>query len=119
MKNAIEITFSDELLDELTKAVKQAVKEELPKYQNQFRKNWLSTDEVMELLDVSRKSVSNYRKEGTISYTQLAPGGKILYPREEIEAFLRENMVYASNEQLEEGEHPQTGAINPFLEHFR
>ncbi|MDR8389502.1 helix-turn-helix domain-containing protein [Aliifodinibius sp. S!AR15-10] len=93
MKNSIQITFSDELLDAFTQAIKEAVKEELPKYQNSFKKDWLSTEEVMEMLKVSRRTVQNYRDEGKISYFQ--QGRKILYPREGIEEFLRKNMIKA------------------------
>lgn len=93
MKNAIQITFSDELLDEFTKAIKEAVKEELPKYQNSFQKDWLSTEEVMEMLNVSRRTIQNYRDEGKIPYTQ--SGRKILYPRDGVEDFLRRNMIKA------------------------
>lgn len=91
MENTIQITVSDELLKALTQAVKEAVKEELPKYQNSFQKDWLSTEEVMEMLNVSRRTVQNYRNEGKISYFQ--QGRKILYPREGIEEFLRKNMT--------------------------
>jgi len=91
MKNSIQITFSEDLLDELTKAIKEAVKEELPKYQNTFRKDWLSTEEVMDMLQVSRRTVQNYRDEGKIPFARL--GRKILYPREGIEDFVRKNMV--------------------------
>lgn len=90
MRNSIQITFSDELLEVLTQAIKEAVKEELPKYQDSFQKDWLSTEEVMEMLHVSRRTVQNYRDEGKISYSQ--HGRKILYPREGVEEFLRKNM---------------------------
>jgi len=93
MENTIQITFSDDLLGELTKAIKEAVKEELPKYQNSIQKDWLSTEEVMEMLDVSRRTVQNYRNEGKIPYFQ--QGRKILYPREGIEEFLHKNMTKA------------------------
>lgn len=93
MDNTIEITLSDKLLEEMTAAIKQAAKEELPKYRDSFRKDWLSTKEVMELLDVSRKTLQNYRRERKLAYSQLASGGKILYPRGEIEALLRDHLV--------------------------
>jgi len=93
MKNAVQITLNDELLDALTQAIKEAVKEELPKYQNSFQKDWLSTEEVMEMLDVSRRTIQNYRDEGKISYFQKER--KILYPREGIKEFLRKNMTEA------------------------
>lgn len=93
MENAIQITLSDQLLNVLTQTIKEAVKEELPKYQNTFQKDWLSTEEVMEMLNVSRRTIQNYRDEGKVSYFQ--QGRKILYPREGIEEFLRKNMIKA------------------------
>ncbi len=93
MENAVQITLSDELLDALTQSIKEAVKEELPKYQDSFQKDWLSTEEVMEMLNVSRRTLQNYRDEGEISYFQ--KGRKILYPREGIEEFLRKNTTKA------------------------
>ncbi|MDZ7692346.1 MAG: helix-turn-helix domain-containing protein [Balneolaceae bacterium] len=93
MNTSIQITLNDELLNELTGAIKEAVKEELPKHRDSFRKDWLSTEEVMEMLNVSRRTVQNYRDEGKIPYTQ--NGRKILYPRKGIEEFLRKNMIKA------------------------
>lgn len=93
MSNHIQITLSDDLLRTFTKAIKEAVRDELPQYQDSFRKDWLSTEEVMEMLSVSRRTIQNYRDEGKIPYTQ--NGRKILYPRDGIEEFLRKNMIKA------------------------
>lgn len=93
MNNAIQISLNDDLLTEVTEAIKEAIKEELPSFQNSFQKEWLNTEEVMEMLDVSRRTVQTYRDEGKIPYTQ--NGRKILYPREGIEEFLRKNMIKA------------------------
>jgi excisionase family DNA binding protein len=96
MSNSIHITLNEELLNTFTEAIKEAIKEELPSYQDSFRKDWLSTEEVMEMLNVSRRTVQNYRDEGKVPYTQ--NGRKILYPREGIEEFLRKNMIKAYRE---------------------
>lgn len=93
MNNSIQISLNEDLLRKVTEAIKEAIKEELPSYQDSFRKDWLSTEEVMEMLNVSRRTVQNYRDEGKIPYTQ--NGRKILYPREGIEEFLRKNMIKA------------------------
>ena len=90
MKNTITIQIDDETLTYITSAVKEAVKEQLPAMGN-FKKEWLTTDEVMEMMNVSRRTIQNYRDEAKIPYSK--EGRKILYPREGIEQFLRDNMI--------------------------
>lgn len=93
MKHNITIQFDADLLQTFENIIKEAVKEQLPQLRNSFQKNWLSTEEVMEMMNVSRRTVQNYRDEGKISYSQ--DGRKILYPKESIEKYLRENMIKA------------------------
>lgn len=93
MKHNITIQFDTDLLQNFETLIKEAVKEQLPSMKNSFQKNWLSTEEVMEMMNVSRRTVQNYRDEGKIPYTQ--DGRKILYPRDGVEDFLRANMVKA------------------------
>lgn len=92
MKSSITIQLDENTLNQIASAVKEAVKEQLPAYAN-TKKEWLSTDEVMEMMNVSRRTVQNYRDEGKIPYTR--EGRKILYPRKGIEEFLRDNMIKA------------------------
>ncbi|MGN8225530.1 helix-turn-helix domain-containing protein [Gracilimonas sp. BCB1] len=92
MKNSITIQLDEDTLREITSAVKEAVKEQLPILAD-FKKDWLTTDEVMEMMNVSRRTVQNYRDEGKIPYTK--EGRKILYPRKGIEEFLKDNMIKA------------------------
>jgi len=93
LKHNITIQFDADLLQTFENIIKEAVKEQLPQLRNSFQKNWLSTEEVMEMMNVSRRTVQNYRDEGKISYSQ--DGRKILYPKESIEKYLRENMIKA------------------------
>jgi excisionase family DNA binding protein len=93
MNNSIIIQLDNDVLNHISDAVKEAVKEEMPKMRDTFQKDWLNTDEVMEMLSCSRRTVQNYRDEGKIPYTQ--EGRKILYPREGIEQFLSDNMIKA------------------------
>ncbi|WP_445263770.1 helix-turn-helix domain-containing protein [Rhodohalobacter sp. 8-1] len=93
MKHSITIHFDSDLLQNFEQVIKDTVKAQLPKLWDSFQKNWLSTEEVMEMMNVSRRTVQNYRDDGKISYTQ--DGRKILYPRESIEKFLRDNMIKA------------------------
>lgn len=92
MKSSITIQLDENTLNQITLAVKEAVKEQLPAYAN-TKKEWLNTDKVMEMMNVSRRTVQNYRDEGKIPYTR--EGRKILYPRKGIEEFLRDNMIKA------------------------
>jgi len=93
LKHNITIQFDADLLQNFETLIKEAVKEQLPSMKNSFQKNWLSTEEVMEMMNVSRRTVQNYRDEGKIPYTQ--DGRKILHPRDGVEDFLRANMVKA------------------------
>lgn len=93
MKHSITIHFDSDLLQNFEQVIKDTVKAQLPKLRDSFQKDWLSTEEVMEMMNVSRRTVQNYRDDGKISYTQ--DGRKILYPRESIEEFLRDNMIKA------------------------
>lgn len=93
MKNSITIHLTNDILDHLASAVKEAVKEQVPKMKDSFQKDWLTTEEVMEMMSVSRRTIQNYRDQGKIPYSQ--EGRKILYPREGIESFLRDNMIKA------------------------
>ncbi len=93
MNSSITIKLTNDILDHLASAVKEAVKEEAPKMKDSFQRDWLTTEDVMEMLSCSRRTVQNYRDEGKIPYSQ--NGRKILYPRSGIEEFLKDNMVKA------------------------
>jgi len=92
MKNSITIQLDEDTLNEITSAVKEAVKEQLPSLAN-FKKDWLTTEDVMEMMNVSRRTVQNYRDKGKIPYSK--EGRKILYPRKGVEKFLSDNMIKA------------------------
>jgi excisionase family DNA binding protein len=110
MKNEINIGLSDEMVQTLINAVKEGIKKELPDHLDHFRREWLSTDEVMDMLHVSRRTVQNYRNENKIPYVQL--NRKILYPREGIEAFLQEHLVPAANQNITATDAKSTEARN-------
>lgn len=93
MKHTITIHFDSDLLENFEQVIKDSVKAQLPQLRDSFQKDWLSTEEVMEMMNVSRRTVQNYRDEGKIPYTQ--EGRKILYPRDGVEDFLRANMIKA------------------------
>lgn len=93
MKNSITIQFDNDTMEQLASAVKEAVREQLPHLKDTFQKDWLTTEDVMDMMSVSRRTIQNYRDEGKIPYTQ--QGRIILYPRQGIEEFLRDNMIKA------------------------
>lgn len=47
---------------------------------------WLTTEEVSNLLKVSKRTLQNYRDEGKIGFSQV--GSKIYYKSSDIDAFL-------------------------------
>ena len=55
------------------------------------RKPWLNTDEVMEVLNVSRRSLQHLRDTRAIEFTQR--GRKVLFPAEGVEAYLNKNRI--------------------------
>ncbi|MDY4043501.1 MAG: helix-turn-helix domain-containing protein [Marinifilaceae bacterium] len=56
--------------------------------------DYLCDKEVSQLLKVSRRTLSDYRSNGTLPYYVL--GGKVLYKRSEIEEVLRQGYRDAS-----------------------
>ncbi len=53
-----------------------------------YGEDYLCDKEVSQLLKVSRRTLSDYRSNGTLPYYVL--GGKVLYKRSEIEEVLRQ-----------------------------
>jgi hypothetical protein len=50
---------------------------------------WLDNQEVMQLLNVSKRTLQTYRDENLISFSQV--GNKMYYNTKDIEAFLKNN----------------------------
>ncbi|MEM7040283.1 MAG: helix-turn-helix domain-containing protein [Bacteroidota bacterium] len=53
----------------------------------QFRKKWLTNEDVMHLLKISKSTLKTYRREGKIRFAQI--GRKLFYHCTDIEAFLK------------------------------
>lgn len=53
------------------------------------KKRWLSIPETCEYLDVSKRTLQNYRDKGLISFSQYA--NKILFRLEDLDDFLMSN----------------------------
>lgn len=58
---------------------------------DKFHKPWLTTEELMDLTGWSRRTFQYLRDQRKIPFSQL--GRKILYPRDGVEEFLRENLI--------------------------
>ena len=81
------IPTKEELDDAVYKAVKRVMREELPEIiRKATRKKWLRTDEVMEILQCSRRHVQYLRDSNQIEFYQHAR--TIRYTREAVEDFL-------------------------------
>jgi excisionase family DNA binding protein len=92
----IYISTKDELKEVVNTAVKQLLEKELPRIiRKAKRKEWLSTNEVMELLDCSRRTMQYLRDEGRIPYSQ--EGRRILYHIDDIEEYLKNNKITPSD----------------------
>ena len=50
---------------------------------------WLNNQDVCQMLNISKRTLQDYRTEGKVSYHQL--GGKILYAESDIEKLLNDN----------------------------
>jgi len=79
---AVSKTISDCLPDVIRKAT---------------RKKWLTTDEVMEILQCSRRHVQHLRDSGRLPYRQ--NGRTIRYDIDEVEAYLNQGKVNSKGGQ--------------------
>lgn len=74
------------------RAVSRAVDERLPHaIRKAKRKQWLTTDDVMELLSCSRRHIQHLRDSEQLTYTQ--SGRTIRYNIDDVEAFLDNGKV--------------------------
>ncbi len=94
MQNVFIPTKQD-LKEAIREAVKETVDESLPgAIRKATRKKWLTTDEVMEILQCSRRHVQHLRDSGRLPYRQ--NGRVIRYDIEEVEAYLNKGKVNAN-----------------------
>lgn len=86
------IPNQQELEEAVYKAVIKVMREEMPEIiRKATRRKWLTTDEVMEMLQCSRRHVQYLRDAKLIPYSQNSR--TIRYDVEDVEAFLNEGMV--------------------------
>jgi hypothetical protein len=67
--------------------------QEIFKTKQQQTKQWLKSNEVRKLLNISPGTLQNFRINGTLTYTKI--GGIIYYDHSEIEKLLCSNKVNA------------------------
>ena len=60
----------------------------------QEQKQWLKSNEVRKLLNISPVTLQNLRINGTLSYTKI--GGTLYYPSSDIEKVMQSNKVEAT-----------------------
>lgn len=82
------IPTKDELEEIISQVTKRTVLEVLPKViREATRKEWLTTDDVMEILQCSRRHVQHLRDSEQLAYSQNAR--TIRYHKDDVDAFLR------------------------------
>lgn len=88
----VYLPSKDDLEQLITKAVQRTIEEALPSaIRKATRKKWLNTDEVMKLLQCSRRHVQYLRDSGQLPFTQ--NGRTIRYDIDEVESFLNNHKV--------------------------
>ena len=96
----VYIASKEELAEVVQKSVKQLLKKELPSLLRKAkRKEWLNTNELMDLTGWSRRTCQYLRDEGKIPFSQ--EGRRILYPMDGIEEYLRSNLITTYKENCE------------------
>ncbi len=79
----------------IEKAVKKTVSESLPDaIRKATRKKWLNTDEVMEVLQCSRRHIQHLRDNELLSFSQ--SGRTIRYDIDDLEDFLNDHKLKIS-----------------------
>ena len=88
----IILTTPEELKEVVNRAVKDALKEILPKVIRQAsKKEWLKTDEIMEYLQCTRRHIQYLRDSEQLPFSQ--NGRTIRYHIDDIETFLKNHKV--------------------------
>ena len=84
----IILTTPEELKEMVNRAVKEALRDVLPKVIRQAsKKEWLNTDDVMEYLQCSRRHIQYLRDSEQLPYSQ--NGRTIRYHIDDIDTFLK------------------------------
>ena len=94
------IASKNELAETISKAVEKAVEHRLPNIiRKASRKEYYTTNEVCEMLDISRRHLQYLRDSGQIGYVK--NGRKIYFKAQDLETFFEDN--YIDSDQVEAG----------------
>lgn len=86
------IPTKEEMEATVKRAVVELFEKELPSIiRKANRKDWINTNELMELTGWSRRTIQYLRDEKRIPFSQ--EGKRILYPTNGIEEYLRSNQI--------------------------
>lgn len=86
------LIFQKEAFEEMTTKFSRfsdRVNELLAKQGSKSLNRWMDNQEVCQQLNISPRTLQDYRNNGVVSYYQL--GGKILYKESDIESMLAAN----------------------------
>jgi hypothetical protein len=61
---------------------------------------FLDNYDMAEQLHLCKRALTNMRKNGELSYTQLSKNGKVFYLKQEIAGMLKQNLVIGKNSPL-------------------
>ena len=82
--------YMEETLLEIKSAL-ETLTERINKLELTESKEILDNQDVMQMLNISSRTLQNYRDHGIITYSKL--GGKIFYSRSNIEQLIEKNTV--------------------------
>ncbi|WP_423148417.1 helix-turn-helix domain-containing protein [Rubrolithibacter danxiaensis] len=86
----------ERMLMELLQKVNEKEKKAKDKKRNLFKKAWLTSQEVMFLLDISERTLTKWRSEKILVYSQIK--GKSYYKSKDLKDLLKRN--YGKTEGL-------------------
>ena len=66
-------------------------------YKNKFTQVWLDSQEVCDLLKVTKRTIQIYRHNGFLPFSHI--GGKVFFRKEDIDACLTKNYTKAGNKK--------------------
>lgn len=95
MDQQVFVPTRQDLEDIISRVVKQNINEAMPEaVEKATRRKWITTEEVMELLQCSRRHIQHLRDSGALPFVQHAR--IVRYNRDEVEAFLNNHKIEAS-----------------------
>jgi len=88
----VYIASKEELTETIQQALKELFEQELPSIlRKAARKEWINTNDLMELTGWSRRTIQYLRDKQRIPFSQ--EGRRILYPMKGVETYLRSNLI--------------------------